>query len=212
MLWRVAERDKLERAIAALEAQRTALGSSVVDTATAELRQKLAALKALTSDRRQLVTVLFADVSGFTALSERLDPEEVQGLLSRLWRRLDRAIVAQRGHIDKHIGDAVMAVWGLSETRADDAECAVRAALSMQAGLALFRTAEDVELGIRVGINSGLCSVSVVESTGEANLIGDTVNLASRLEHAAEVGSVLIGEATRDSVSASSSNSCLPWS
>ena len=192
--------DKLERAIRALEAQRSALGDSVVDTATAELREKLAELRTLTSDHRQLVTVLFADVSGFTALSERLDPEEVQALLTRLWRRLDRVLVAHRGHIDKHIGDAVMCVWGLSGSSAEDATLAVRAALSMQRELIAFRSAENVDLSMRVGINTGLCSVSRVESTGEWNVIGDTVNLASRLEHAAEVGSVLIGSTTREHV------------
>ena len=144
--------------------------------------------------------MLFADVSGFTALSERLDPDDVQSLLARLWRRLDRAITAHRGQIDKHIGDAVMAVWGLGETRADDAENAVLAALALQAELAQFRQAEQIALGMRVGVNTGLASVSRVESTGEANLIGDAVNLASRLEHAAEVGSILIGYSTHEQV------------
>ncbi|MFO0571674.1 MAG: adenylate/guanylate cyclase domain-containing protein, partial [Polyangiaceae bacterium] len=196
----MSEREKLERAIAALEAQSSALGQSVVETATAELRQKLASLATLSSDRRRLVSVLFADVSGFTALSERLDPDDVQSLLTRLWRRLDRAITTHRGRIDKHIGDAVMAVWGLDETRSDDAENAVRSALALQAELEQFRRAEQVSLGMRVGVNSGLASLSRVESTGEANLIGDAVNLASRLEHAAEVGSVLIGHSTHDQV------------
>ena len=192
----MSEKDKLERAIRTLEAQRSALGDTVVDTATAELRGKLAALAALTRDERQLVTVLFADVSGFTALSERLDPEEVQALLGRLWRRLDRAIHAHRGHIDKHIGDAVMAVWGLTGSSSDDAADAVRAGLALLSELDAFRRAEQVELAMRVGINTGLASVSRVESTGEWNVIGDTVNVASRLEHAAEIGSVLIGIST----------------
>ena len=192
----MSEKDKLEKAIDALEGQRTALGNTVVDTATAELRQKLAALSSLSGDKRQLVTVLFADVSGFTKLSERLDPEEVQDLLKRLWPALDQVIVSNRGHIDKHIGDAVMAVWGLSGARPDDAQCAVRAGLGLQRELVAFRAREDVQLGMRVGVNTGQASVSRVASTGEWNVIGDTVNVASRLEHAAELGSVLIGSDT----------------
>jgi class 3 adenylate cyclase/tetratricopeptide (TPR) repeat protein len=197
----MSEEERLERAIRALENQRTDLGSSVVDTATAELREKLAQLKTLTAaEERRMVTVLFADVSGFTALSERMDPEEVQALLTRLWRRLDRTITSHRGHIDKHIGDAVMAVWGLLETGPDTAANAVRAGLALQHEIAMFREAERVELSLRVGINTGLSSVSKVESTGEASIIGDAVNVASRLEHAAPLGSVLIGPLTREHV------------
>ncbi len=196
----MAEEDRLERAIRALEAQRADLGSSVVDTATAELRTKLAELRSLTSDERRLVTILFADVSGFTALSERTDPEEVQALLTRLWRRLDRAIGAHRGHIDKHIGDAVMAVWGLTDAGLETSADAVRAGLALQREIGLFCQEERVELSIRVGINTGLSSVSTVESTGESSIIGDAVNVASRLEHAAPLGSVLIGPVTHEHV------------
>lgn len=198
----MSDRNKIEQAIRALEAQRAVLGDEVVDTATRELREKLASLDAapVPTERRQLVTVLFADVSGFTALSERLDPEEVQALLGRLWRRLDRVILDARGHIDKHIGDAVMAVWGLDTALQSDAVDAVRAALAMQRELAIFREGERVDLGMRVGINTGLSSVAVVESTRERNVIGDTVNLASRLEHAAAVGDVLIGPTTIEHV------------
>jgi class 3 adenylate cyclase/predicted ATPase len=187
---------KLEKAIATLEAQRSALGNTVVDTATAGMREKLAALSSQDGDKRQLVSVLFADVSGFTNLSERLDPEDVQELLKRLWPALDRIIVRNRGHIDKHIGDAVMAVWGLTGAKPEDAQSAVRAGLAMQRELVAFRQREGVELAMRVGINTGQASVSKVASTGEWNVIGDVVNVASRLEHAAELGSVLVGKAT----------------
>lgn len=197
----MSEEERLERAIRALEAQRGDLGSSVVDTATEQLREKLVQLKTLGSqEERRLVTILFADVSGFTALSERMDPEEVQGLLTRLWRRLDRTIALHHGHIDKHIGDAVMAVWGLSETGTENAANAVRAGLALQHEIARFREEERVELALRVGINTGLSSVTRLESTGEASIIGDAVNVASRLEHAAPLGGVLIGPQTREHV------------
>ncbi|MEZ4225066.1 MAG: adenylate/guanylate cyclase domain-containing protein [Polyangiaceae bacterium] len=187
---------KLRAAIQALEAQRLSLGNTVVDTATAGLREKLAQLGSLSGDTRQLVSVLFADVSGFTKLSERLDPEEVQALLKKVWAELDAVILSRRGHIDKHIGDAVMAVWGLSGARARDAEDAVRAGLELQRQLGALCRREGLELAMRVGINSGPTSVSRVASTGEWNVIGDTVNVASRLEHAAALGAVLIGNDT----------------
>jgi class 3 adenylate cyclase/tetratricopeptide (TPR) repeat protein len=197
----MSEEERLERAIRALEAQRADLGGSVVDTATEQLREKLVQLKTLSSlEERRLVTILFADVSGFTALSERTDPEEVQGLLTRLWRRLDRTITLHHGHIDKHIGDAVMAVWGLGETGTENAANAVRAGLALQQEIARFREEERVELALRVGINTGLSSVAKLESTGEASIIGDAVNVASRLEHSAPLGGVLIGPLTREHV------------
>ena len=194
------DREDIENAIAALEAQRATLGEAVVETALAPLREKLAELTQASSERRRLVTILFADVSGFTALSERLDPEDVQDLLGRLWPRLDSAITRNRGIIDKHIGDAVMAVWGIAQTLEDDAAHAVRAALAMQAELRAFRQEEKIELAMRVGINTGMASVATVASTGETNVIGDTVNLASRLEHAAPKDGVLIGQSTHDQV------------
>ncbi len=202
----MSEREQIEQTIAALEAQRSILGSLVVETAQAPLREKLATLQAAAppaeadSERRQLLTVLFADVSGFTALSEKLDAEEVQDLLSRLWPHLDQAILRNDGQIDKHIGDAVMAVWGLAQAVEQDPIQAVRAALEMQTELAAFRAEQQIALAMRVGINTGLASISHVVSTGERNVIGDAVNLASRLEHAAPVNGVLISQETYDRI------------
>src|SRR5689334_12342613 len=102
------ERQQLEQAIVALEAQRVVLGDAITDTAVAPLREKLAALNLPAIEpQRKLMTVLFADVSGFTAMSESMDPEDVTDTMNALWIRLDSAITAQSGHIDKHIGDAV---------------------------------------------------------------------------------------------------------
>src|SRR5262245_47981937 len=136
----MSEREDLERAIAALEAQRATLGDSVVEAGLAPMREKLAILGAQEQppQQRRHVTVLFADISGFTAMAETLDPEEVTEIINALWQRLDAAITTYGGTIDKHIGDAVMAVWGVTAAHEGDPERAIRAALAMQAELRGF--------------------------------------------------------------------------
>ena len=182
----------------ALEGQRPILGDAVVEVALGSLREQLAALEAETraEQQRKQVTVLFADVSGFTALSERMDAEDVAEVMNTLWAQVDRAIADGGGHIDKHIGDAVMALWGVDAAREDDAERAVRAALAMQAAVESFRATQSAPLTMRIGLNTGPVLLGQVGSTAEFTAIGDTVNLASRLEHAAAVGSVLISHDT----------------
>ena len=103
------EREQLEQSIAALEAQRVVLGDAVVDPAIAALREKLTALEApATLEQRKQVTILFADVSGFTAMSETMDAEDVRDTMNALWTGLDGAITGHGGMVDKHIGDAVI--------------------------------------------------------------------------------------------------------
>jgi hypothetical protein len=129
---------ELKLALAAQENLRAALGDAVVDTTIAALREKLAALQAQPpGEQHKLLTVLFADVSGFTAMSEMLDAEAVRDTMNALWQRLDAAITSHGGVIDKHIGDAVMALWGVRAAREDDPACAIHAALA--AGHPCFR-------------------------------------------------------------------------
>ncbi len=192
---------ELEAAIAALEAQGAVLGEAVAATALNALRAQLAALTAAPPpEQRRRATLLFADIIGFTGLSEQTDAEEVQALLTALWDQLDQIILAHGGVLDKHIGDAVLAVWGLEQAREDDAERAVRAALALQQALAAFRAAGEASLHMRVGLNTGLVSVATVASTGERNLIGDAVNLAARLQTAAPPDGILISQETCDAV------------
>lgn len=148
--------------------------------------------------QRKHVTVLFADVKGFTAMSESMDAEDVTEIMNALWQRLDRIIVAQNGAIDKHIGDAIMAVWGTAVTREEDPERAIRAALEMQKELHTFAQEQrtDVPLRLRIGINTGPALLGQVGTTGEFTAMGDTVNTASRLESAAPVGGILISHDT----------------
>jgi len=195
------KRERLEQTIAALEAQRALLGETVIETALAPLREQLRTLQdASPTETRQLATFLFADLAGFTALTENADAEDIQGLLRNLWSRLDQVILRHGGHIDKHLGDGVMAVWGLERSHEDDPVQAVRAALALQVELDTFRQEQNVALIMRIGVNTGLVSASYIASTGERNLIGNTVNLASRLEQAASPGGVLISQSTYDQV------------
>jgi len=205
----MSELEQLKQTITALEAQRASLGDDIVETALGPLREKLAALQAKKNpeaQQRKLITVLFADVSGFTHMSEQLDHEEVSEVMNTLWSRLDKTILDLGGMIDKHIGDAVMALFGAPTAQEDDAERAIRAALRMQAEIknwkAAFSKANPTLYGLvqniqmRIGINTGPVLLGTVGTTGEYTAIGDTVNLASRLEHAAPVGGVLISQDT----------------
>jgi class 3 adenylate cyclase/tetratricopeptide (TPR) repeat protein len=193
------DREQLERAIAAQESLRGAVPDDVLDVAVDVLRRQLADLDAGASRRRQ-VTVLFADVSGFTAMSERMDAELVAGLMNAIWARLDLVVAQHGGRVDKHIGDAVMAVWGAEATQEDDPERAVRAGLALQIELAAFNASAGVALAMRVGISTGLAHLGVVGTTAESTVMGDTVNMASRLEHMAPVNGVLVSHETYRSV------------
>jgi class 3 adenylate cyclase/tetratricopeptide (TPR) repeat protein len=189
------DRDHLERAIRGLEAQRGALGDEVVDAAIRPLAEKLRrmSLPPGSRRRRKRVTILFADIQGYTRMAESMDPEQLDELMSEVWGRLDREITGRGGRIDKHMGDAVMAVWGGEQAREDDAARAVRAALAMQGALADLGSAK---VGLRVGINTGLVLMTEVGANREETAVGDAVNVAQRLETAAPVGGVLISHDT----------------
>ena len=147
---------------------------------------------------RRIVTVLFADLVGFTTLSERLDAEDVAAIQDRYFASVRDTIGRYGGRLEKFIGDAAMAVFGVPRARDDDAERAVRAGLALthavqQLGVALGL--EEDTLRLRVGVNSG----EAVVATGgvdEGRVTGDTVNTAARLQTAAPPGGVLIGEST----------------
>src|SRR5216117_45158 len=138
------------------------------------------------SAHRKVVTVLFCDVVGSTALGESVDPEALQGLLARYFERMKGIVESHGGSVEKFIGDAVMAVFGVPVVHEDDALRAVRAAVEMRAALP--------ELGVegRIGIMTG----EVVTGTEERLATGDAVNVAARLEQTARPGEVLIGEPT----------------
>jgi class 3 adenylate cyclase/tetratricopeptide (TPR) repeat protein len=148
------------------------------------------------------VSVLFADLVGFTPLSEHRDPEEVRELLSRYFDRCRTLIERYGGTIEKFIGDAVMAVWGTPVAREDDAERAVRAALALVQAVALLGEEVGVpQLRVRAGVLTGNAAVEV-GAEGEGMVLGDTVNTASRLQSLATPGTVLVDDVTRRSTEA----------
>jgi len=137
-------------------------------------------------EQRKTVTVLFCDVTGSTELGERLDPEPLRALLARYFGRMKQIVELHGGTVEKFIGDAVMAVFGVPVVHEDDALRAVKAALEMRE---VFP-----ELGVRARI--GIATGEVVAGTEERLVTGDAVNLAARLEQAAKPGDVLLGEGT----------------
>jgi class 3 adenylate cyclase/tetratricopeptide (TPR) repeat protein len=156
------------------------------------------ATAALPEERRK-ATVLFADLSGYTAVAERMDPETVKSLVDRALQRLGQEVDRYGGRVDKYIGDNVMAVFGAPVAHEDDPERAVRAGLAMQAAMeeitAWMSDTADVSFSLRVGINSGEVLAGQVGS-GDYTVMGDPVNVASRLQAAARPGSVTVGEVT----------------
>jgi class 3 adenylate cyclase/tetratricopeptide (TPR) repeat protein len=154
------------------------------------------ASRAPTAERR-LVSVLFADLVGFTALSEERDSEEVRELLSQYFAEARQVIERFGGTVEKFIGDAVMAVWGAPIAREDDAERAVRAALDLVAGVATLGADLGIgDLRARAAVLTGEAAVTV-GAKGEGMVAGDLVNVASRIQSIAQAGTVLVGEATR---------------
>jgi len=149
---------------------------------------------------RRFVTILFADLVGFTTLSEEQDPEEVRDLLSRYFDAAREVIEGYGGTVEKFIGDAVMAVWGAPVAREDDPERAVRAALELVDRVHGITMAGQ-PLTLRVGVLSGEAIVTL-GATGQGMVAGDLVNTASRLQSVAQPGIVLVGESTYQATTA----------
>jgi class 3 adenylate cyclase/tetratricopeptide (TPR) repeat protein len=146
---------------------------------------------------RRLVTVLFADLVGFTPFAEEKDPEEVRELLGRYFDLAREVIERYGGTVEKFIGDAVMALWGAPVAREDDAERAVRAALELADAVPGL----GPTIRARCGVLTGEAAVTL-GATGQGLVAGDLVNTAARLQSVAPPGSVLVGEATMRAASA----------
>ena len=136
--------------------------------------------------QRKTVTILFCDVTGSTAMGESTDPEAMRGLLARYFDRMKGILESHGASVEKFIGDAVMAVFGVPQVHEDDALRACRAAVEMRDAL------PELGLEARIGMDTG----EVVTGTEERLATGDAVNVASRLQHAAQPGEILIGDET----------------
>lgn len=148
------------------------------------------------TEERRIVSVLFADLVGFTHLAEDRDPEQLKHLIDRCFQRLVADITSFGGTVDKIIGDAIVALFGAPTAHEDDPERAVRAALRMQRTLAAFADENGSELQMRVGVNTGEVLVGALRAGGDYTAMGDTVNIASRLQASATPGEVLVGPET----------------
>jgi class 3 adenylate cyclase len=151
-------------------------------------------------EERKLVTILFADLVGSTELGEELDPEQLSAVLDAYFIAMRREIEAEGGTVEKFIGDAVVAVFGVPTAHEDDPTRALRAALRMRRSLeVLNRSLEDergIRLGIRIGVNTGEVMARTDADPGEVFVTGDAVNVAARLEQGADEGQTLVGERT----------------
>ena len=192
---------QIELAIEALQNQRALLGDVAVEAAIAALRMQLASLHAsseqtlrLTGERK-LVTVMFADISGFTALSEKHDPEEVRAMMNACFDCLVPIVNEYQGTVDKFIGDEIMALFGAPKAHERHVELACNAALEMFTALAQFNLKNGTDLELHIGINTGLVIAGGIGSEGrqEYSVMGDAVNLAARLKDAATRGEVFVG-------------------
>ncbi|TAK24271.1 MAG: tetratricopeptide repeat protein [Chloroflexota bacterium] len=179
----------------------TAAPSAPFQPATAESAEGAGA-HGLPEQERRIVSVLFTDMSGSTAMAEKMDPEEFTTIVNDLFTRLGACITQYEGHIDKYIGDAIMATFGAPIAHENDPERAILAALDMQEEVrrvaARLHRRTGVMLRMRVGINTGEVIAGHVgsEARSDYTVMGDTVNTASRLEHNAPVGGILVSEST----------------
>jgi class 3 adenylate cyclase/tetratricopeptide (TPR) repeat protein len=146
-------------------------------------------------EARKVVTVVFCDVSGSTSLGEQLDPEALRRVMSRYFDLMQAAVERHGGVVEKFIGDAVMAVFGIPKLHEDDALRAVRAAVDMKESLRSVNDEFGVRLQTRIGVNTGEV-VAGDPSTGQRLVTGDAVNVAARLEQRAAPGQILLGVPT----------------
>jgi class 3 adenylate cyclase len=145
-------------------------------------------------EERKVVSVVFCDLVGSTARAERLDPEDVRAELSSFHSRVRDELERRGGTVEKFIGDAVVAVFGAPVVHEDDPERAVRAALAIRDW-----AVDEGEAEVRIAVNTGeaLVTVSARPESGEGLVAGDVINTAARLQSAAPVNGVLVGEATQ---------------
>ena len=152
-------------------------------------------------ERRQ-ITVFFSDLSGYTALTERLDPEDVRAVMDRVFAEATSVTERYGGRIDRFLGDAVMGVFGDRVSHEDDAERAIRAVIDLHRAVDELSNEIEDQLGHRITMHSGINTGLVVIGASLDTAVGDAINVASRLEDLSEPGEILIGPDTANPVSA----------
>lgn len=193
----------LEQAINAIDSQRPVLGNETADASIAALRKQIHELMAGAGpapEARKLVTVLFADLMQFTALTETLDPEDVHALLNACFAPWKAAVHQHNGTVERFIGDGMLALFGYPAATEQDPENALRAALQIRDGMHLLNRGIPSRLGIRlsmrIGISTGTVLIGKVGDTEKPAVTGDAANLASRLQNLAPENGILISHDT----------------
>lgn len=195
----------LKNAIAAQEGLRALVGDGVVDATIAALQQKLAELQSLApkaGQQRKLVTILFSDVKGSTAMAEKIDPEQWAEIMNQAFEYLINPVNRHGGMIARLMGDAILAFFGAQAVHENDPQQAILAGLEIVEGIRPLReqvkATYGLDFGVRVGINSGPVLLGQVgtEIASEFTAMGDTINLAARMEQNAPVNGVLIAHDT----------------
>jgi class 3 adenylate cyclase len=156
--------------------------------------------KSIVSERKH-VSVLFSDVSGYTAMSEKLDPEEIVEIMSRIFKEASKVVTEMEGFIDKFIGDSILAVFGALQNHEDDAVRAIIAAQKIHNVVSTISSEIENHIGQPLSMHSGIASGLIVTGemdveAGKGGITGDTINLASRLEGLSKPGEILVGPKT----------------
>lgn len=201
----VSESADLHAAIAALEAQRHVLGEGTVIAASQALRARLVELQRSETAEAEWkqVTVLFADISGFTALSEAASAEDVRNTMNACFERMGEVAARYGGYIDKFIGDEMMVLFGAPRAQEAHAARALYAALEIREAVTRFNREGgqplDRPLGVHLGVNSGLIVAGAIGTLDRRDytVMGDAVNVAARLVARSAMGEILVGESTR---------------
>ncbi len=163
---------------------------------TTSIRRKMEAAQESLAGARRLVTIVFADIQGFTSLCEKLDPEQVTDLMNQYLGRLGGIVYEFEGYIDKFIGDCIMALFGAPIAHENDPELAIRAAMKMLEELKKINLETGHHLNIRIGINSGMVLAGGVGTSQkfEFTVMGDAVNVAQRLQSVAGLNQIIVGQ------------------
>lgn len=146
-------------------------------------------------EERKFVTVMFADISSFASISEQMDPEQVRDLINACFEHLVPIVTKYGGKVEKYVGDAIMAVFGVPLSHENDPERALRTGLEMMESMADFNAAHETDLNLHSGINTGMVIVGNI-GMSEQEIMGDTVNVASRLKDLAKPGQIFVGPTT----------------
>ena len=188
--------------VAAVGVSAALQGATPTSYTPKHLAEKILRTRSAVEGERKMVTVMFSDVSGFTAMSERLDPEEVHAIMDRAFQVIIEAVHRYEGTINQFLGDGVMALFGAPIAHEDHPHRAVRAALAIQDGLSPLkkevRQAHGVKFRVRMGINTGLVFVGAIgkDLRMDYTAVGDTTNLGARLLGLAGPGQILVSAPT----------------